>query len=167
MSQFKIWMRGTMGWGAAGATARFHPCGDGPRREGIVGFIGNAMGLDKYRDTSQLSELDRAVKSIRTEIIRRGELFRDYQVVNGERTWRYDSNGAEVGPGLPKMGGGSVRKPFVKEVWYRADAEYIVTVVCDSEWLDRITEALRHPNNIPYFGKKCCMGSYKIKEIER
>lgn len=167
MSQFNIWMRGTMGWGDAGATARTHPCGEGPRREGIVGFIGNAMGLDKYRDVSQLADLDNAVKSIKTEILQKGELFRDFQVVNGEKTWCFNSKGKEIGPELPKMGGGFTRKSFVKEVWYRADAEYVVTVVCDDDWLDRITEALRHPINVPYFGKKCCMGSYRITEVER
>ena len=167
MSQFKIWMRGMMGWGAAGATAKIHPCSEAPRREGIVGFIGNAMGLDKYRDASQLAELDNAVKSIKTDVLRKGELFRDFQVANGERTWRYNSKGIEIGPELPKMGGGSARKPFVKEVWYRADAEIVVTVVCEDDWLDKITDAILHPKNIPYFGKKCCMGSYKITEVER
>lgn len=167
MSQFKIWMRGTMGWGAAGATARVHPCSDAPRREGIVGFIGNAMGLDKYRDADRLAELDRAVKSIHTEIIRRGEMFCDYQVANGGKSYRYDKNGKRIGGRLWKMEGDTSGDPFVKSVWYRADAEIVVTVVCENEWMDRITDAVLHPKNIPYFGKKCCVGSYKITEVER
>lgn len=107
-----------------------HETDQHPSKSGVIGMIASAMGI-RRDDTAALRDLTADIR-FGVRIVQPGELIRDYQVSE------YDK-GKKIG-----------------YRYYLSDAKFVCGIEASEEKLEAIREALLHPANALYLGRRSC-----------
>jgi CRISPR system Cascade subunit CasD len=115
-----------------------------PTKSGIVGLIGNCMGLG--RDDSEIERLYESIR-IAVRVDDPGQYMSDFQTIANTRTASGKRN--------PNM--------VISPRQYLANASFLVAVdVLDEVYAKDLKDALTHPKRPPYLGRKCCIPTVPI-----
>jgi len=119
------------------------PTGAFPTKSGVVGLVGNAMGL-RYGDLDRLREVDESV-SMSVRIDKPGSVLVDFHTVEG----------------YPKVNG-AAPETIVTRRHYLLLAEFTVLLKGSREDLERYARALKKPARCLYLGRRVCIPSRPV-----
>lgn len=130
------------------------PTADFPTKSGIVGMLGNAIGVPRD-DRAAIAEL----ASLRLTVfkLKDGTLLTDYHTVGGG--WEKDKRCQ-----LVSVEGQSKNDAAVTHRQYLVGADYVAVLEGTSEIIKRCEQALLRPKNILSLGRKSCLPSEFILE---
>lgn len=123
-------------WGASARFAR-RTTEQAPTKSGVVGMLAAALGRQRTDDITDLTALRFGVR-----VDQRGTPVRDFQTAHH----------FESGRAMP-----------VSERFYLADAVFVAVVEGDNDLIERLHQALRHPEFLPYLGRRSCPPSRPIE----
>lgn len=121
-----------------------------PTKSGVIGVIACCLGIP--RGNEKLELLNRRL-SVSVRADRPGISGVDFHTVT--------SRTMELADGSKK------ERTIVSHRQYLQDASFLAAVACeDGELLDQIAAALRHPVWVPYLGRKSCVPTVPILELD-
>ncbi len=123
-----------------------------PSKSGVIGMICCALGRDR---NSSLNDLNRLKMGIRVD--KEGELESDFHTAGGA------SSKKDGKPeGVYRASGGVKREGIVSKRYYLADAEFLVGMEGEVEFLKRIHYALANPKWPLFLGRKAFVPSLPV-----
>lgn len=131
-----------------GSSSRFteRKTGHEPTKSGIVGLLAAALGRHREAPIDDLACLSMAVR-----IDQQGRYERDFQTAH-TRVFNPKANRWEAeGKSLP-----------LSNRYYLADAVFVVAIEVSDEMLDKLAEALVHPQFPLYLGRRSCSPAGRI-----
>ncbi|MFA5601340.1 MAG: type I-E CRISPR-associated protein Cas5/CasD [Phenylobacterium sp.] len=114
-----------------------------PTKSGIIGMIGNAMGVHDY-DSELYDKLRCSPMAVRVE--REGDVIKDYHIASGFRNLQ----------GKSKTGS------LPTDRYYLQNAFFYVAMTMDNSLAEEVAYAVRHPQSQLYFGRKCCVPVFPV-----
>lgn len=105
-----------------------------PTKSGVVGLLGSALGVERT-DRKRIADLADLRMAVRVE--REGIVERDYQVTTDVPTTK-----------------GTGHRNVVSHRYYLADALFLVLLEGERVFLERVADAVRHPQWPLFFGRK-------------
>lgn len=125
-----------------------------PTKSGVVGLIGNSLGLKHATDWQALNIISEMTMCV--AVVRPGSVYIDFQTVSGTESRKFDSKDYF----LKTMGGSPKKLPIIYNKEYLCGSEFYVGISHENigEW----EKSLDCPSRSLYFGRKNCIPQWPI-----
>jgi len=123
-----------------------------PSKSGIIGMICCALGRDRNESLNDINDLSMGIR-----VDKEGKIELDFHTVGGAP--RKEDGKPE---GVYRASGGVKREGIVSKRYYLADAEFLVGLEGNAEFLKKIHYALANPKWPLFLGRKAFVPSLPV-----
>ncbi|MBD3376143.1 type I-E CRISPR-associated protein Cas5/CasD [candidate division KSB1 bacterium] len=123
-----------------------------PSKSGVIGMICCALGRDINKSLKDLNDLRMGIRADKE-----GKIELDFHTVGGAPS---DEDGKPES--VYRASGKEVREPAVSKRYYLADAEFLVGLEGDTEFLKKIHHAVANPKWPLFLGRKAFVPSLPV-----